>query len=183
LNSVSRTRSGVGRSPASARNSTQRPRHSPPMMRTRPALALSAFAGRRIGFGPGAGGSAGYRIIAAPRRAQGLVIDEVFQADSASIRGRATACGRGASDGNDTEPAELVRAATGRAGQDPAFADRGARDTFSRRKTLDEDLFEQLETRLLLADVGVATTREILDALTGVCAARNSMTRRRSMQP
>jgi len=36
---------------------------------------------------------------------------------------------------------------------------------FLGRKTLDEDLLEELETRLLVADVGVATTREILDAL------------------
>src|SRR5262245_58767983 len=37
---------------------------------------------------------------------------------------------------------------------------------FLGRKTLDEELFEELETRLLLADVGVGTTRELLDTLT-----------------
>src|SRR5262245_17278771 len=42
----------------------------------------------------------------------------------------------------------------------------GLATLFLGRKTLDDDLFEELETRLLLADVGVATTREILDALT-----------------
>lgn len=42
----------------------------------------------------------------------------------------------------------------------------GLATLFLGRKTLDDDLLEELETRLLLADVGVATTREILDSLT-----------------
>lgn len=42
----------------------------------------------------------------------------------------------------------------------------GLATLFLGRKTLDEDLLEELETRLLLADVGVTTTREILEALT-----------------
>ena len=42
----------------------------------------------------------------------------------------------------------------------------GLSSLFLGRKTLDADLLEELETRLLMADVGVRTTREILDALT-----------------
>ena len=42
----------------------------------------------------------------------------------------------------------------------------GLASLFLGRKTLDDDLLEELETRLLLADVGVKTTREVLDALT-----------------
>ena len=42
----------------------------------------------------------------------------------------------------------------------------GLATLFLGRKTLDDDLLEELETRLLLADVGVKTTREVLDALT-----------------
>ena len=42
----------------------------------------------------------------------------------------------------------------------------GLASLFLGRKTLDDDLFEELETRLLLADVGIKTTREVLDALT-----------------
>jgi fused signal recognition particle receptor len=42
----------------------------------------------------------------------------------------------------------------------------GLASLFLGRKTLDDDLLEELETRLLMADVGVRTTREILDALT-----------------
>ena len=41
----------------------------------------------------------------------------------------------------------------------------GLATLFLGRKTLDDDLLEELETRLLLADVGVKTTREVLDAL------------------
>jgi fused signal recognition particle receptor len=42
----------------------------------------------------------------------------------------------------------------------------GLATLFLGRKTIDEDLLEELETRLLIADVGVATTRAILDSLT-----------------
>ena len=42
----------------------------------------------------------------------------------------------------------------------------GLASLFLGRKTIDDDLMEELETRLLLADVGVKTTREVLDALT-----------------
>ena len=42
----------------------------------------------------------------------------------------------------------------------------GLATLFLGRKTLDDDLLDELETRLLLADVGVRTTREILEALT-----------------
>jgi len=35
------------------------------------------------------------------------------------------------------------------------------------KKTIDDDLFEELETNLLLADVGVDATRDIIDSLTG----------------
>ena len=42
----------------------------------------------------------------------------------------------------------------------------GLATLFLGRKTLDDDLLEELETRLLLADVGIKTTREVLDALT-----------------
>ncbi len=34
------------------------------------------------------------------------------------------------------------------------------------KKTIDDELFEELETNLLLADVGVAATRDIIDSLT-----------------
>ena len=48
LNSVSRTRSGVGRSPGTAVTSSRRERHSPPTMRTRLTARLPRGAWRRL---------------------------------------------------------------------------------------------------------------------------------------
>ncbi|PHQ79461.1 MAG: signal recognition particle-docking protein FtsY [Coxiella sp. (in: Bacteria)] len=42
----------------------------------------------------------------------------------------------------------------------------GIAATFLGKKTIDDELFETLETTLLLADVGITTTQKILDSLT-----------------
>jgi fused signal recognition particle receptor len=42
----------------------------------------------------------------------------------------------------------------------------GVGNLFLGRKTIDEDLFEELETQLLIADVGMDATSEIIDSLT-----------------
>jgi fused signal recognition particle receptor len=43
----------------------------------------------------------------------------------------------------------------------------GLSDLFSLSKKIDEDLLEEIETTLLMADVGVTATSEIIDSLTG----------------
>lgn len=51
------------------------------------------------------------------------------------------------------------------------FAD-GLGKLFLGRKTIDEELFEELETQLLVADVGMDATSEIIDNLTGRVARK-----------
>lgn len=51
------------------------------------------------------------------------------------------------------------------------FAD-GLGNLFLGRKTIDEELFEELETQLLLADVGMDATSEIIDNLTARVARK-----------
>lgn len=48
----------------------------------------------------------------------------------------------------------------------------GLGNLFLGRKTIDEDLFEELETQLLVADVGMEATSEIIDNLTGRVARK-----------
>ena len=51
------------------------------------------------------------------------------------------------------------------------FAD-GLGNLFLGRKSIDEDLFEELETQLLIADVGMEATSEIINNLTGRVARK-----------
>jgi fused signal recognition particle receptor len=51
------------------------------------------------------------------------------------------------------------------------FAD-GVGNLFLGRKTIDEDLFEELETQLLVADVGMEATSDIINNLTGRVARK-----------
>lgn len=48
----------------------------------------------------------------------------------------------------------------------------GLGNLFLGRKTIDEDLFEELETQLLVADVGMEATSEIIDSLTARVARK-----------
>jgi fused signal recognition particle receptor len=48
----------------------------------------------------------------------------------------------------------------------------GLGNLFLGRKTIDEDLFEELETQLLVADVGMDATSEIIDSLTSRVARK-----------
>lgn len=48
----------------------------------------------------------------------------------------------------------------------------GLGNLFLGRKTIDDDLFEELETQLLVADVGMEATTEIIDNLTGRVARK-----------
>ena len=48
----------------------------------------------------------------------------------------------------------------------------GLGNLFLGRKTIDDDLFEELETQLLVADVGMAATTEIIDSLTARVARK-----------
>ena len=48
----------------------------------------------------------------------------------------------------------------------------GLGNLFLGRKTIDEDLFEELETQLLVADVGMEATQDIIDSLTAKVARK-----------
>jgi fused signal recognition particle receptor len=50
---------------------------------------------------------------------------------------------------------------------------------FLGRKTIDDELLEELETQLLMADVGIEATRDIIDASRRACRAASSPTPRR----
>ena len=50
--------------------------------------------------------------------------------------------------------------------QGPAKTRRGFADLFLGKKTLDQDLIDDLETQLLTADVGIEVTRNIIDSVT-----------------
>lgn len=69
---------------------------------------------------------------------------------------------------DDPAPAKLgffARIKQGLSRTSSHFAE-GLGNLFLGRKTIDEDLFEELETQLLLADVGMDATSEIIDNLT-----------------
>jgi len=68
---------------------------------------------------------------------------------------------------SETEPeAGLLAKLRQRLGKTRANLSTGLGNLFRDRARIDEDLLEELETLLLMADVGVDTTRDILDRLT-----------------
>src|SRR5438105_10400046 len=131
LKSVSRTRSGVGRSAIAGGNFTRRLRHLPAMMRTRlrraaaPARpALEALAGRRMADIV----RKSYRkLFARPS----MPLKAFLKKDLELTRSRWS------------NALALLRA----------------------RPKVDEALFEELETQLIAADVGVAATATLMEGL------------------
>lgn len=75
---------------------------------------------------------------------------------------------------NESVPAKLgffARIKQGLSRTSSHFAE-GLGNLFLGRKTIDEELFEELETQLLLADVGMEATSEIIDNLTARVARK-----------
>lgn len=70
-----------------------------------------------------------------------------------------------------TKPGFFTRIKQGLSRTSSNFAE-GLGNLFLGRKTIDEDLFEELETQLLIADVGMEATSEIIDNLTGRVARK-----------
>jgi fused signal recognition particle receptor len=76
---------------------------------------------------------------------------------------------------NQDKPAEstgfFARIKQGLARTSSQFAE-GLGNLFLGRKTIDEDLFEELETQLLVADVGMEATTDIIESLTAKVARK-----------
>jgi fused signal recognition particle receptor len=72
---------------------------------------------------------------------------------------------RNAADGSDTGKRKVFARLRNRLQRTQSTMLDGLADFFELEKTIDEDLLEELETRLLLADVGVESTTRIIDRL------------------
>lgn len=72
---------------------------------------------------------------------------------------------------NDVKLGLFARIKRGLSRTSNQFAE-GLGNLFLGRKTIDEDLFEELETQLLVADVGMEATSEIIDNLTARVARK-----------
>ena len=151
LNKVSRTRSGVGRSPGESGKCTRRPRHPPPTMRTELRL-------------PGAGfwdfGAVTPRIISRlrplrriaaarsrARREPSLLSFAIMtnEADKPGVRG-------------------FFKRLRAKLNVGPAWLTTDITELLPGRK-IDAEILDDLETRLITADVGMEATGRILDEL------------------
>src|SRR5690606_20362783 len=142
LNSVSRTRSGVGRRPGRLGNSSRRPRHSPPMIRSRPGPARGTplCPLPMVGDSP-IGGAPPYN---SPRDSPlHFLHTEISVADEDARKG------------NGFFAKLKARLNRGRSWLTGGLFGRG----------IDEEALEEFEERLLTADVGVDVTAWLIERL------------------
>src|SRR3984885_259772 len=148
LNTVSRTRSGVGRMSPSGKRQV-RPRQLPPMIRSRRALLPRATrgAGARPSGLPEAA-TCNARLIKACQARSSYNSGMLFRRDKKARE----------------ESGGFLQRLRNKLNRGSSWLTEGLATLFKGR-SIDAEILEELESRLLTADVGVEATRYILDEL------------------
>jgi len=111
------------------------------------------------------------------------MVDSNLQSASAASHGnreQPAAQGQGQSGGKETERRSFIQRLAGKISKTSSSLGDGLGQILLGKKEIDDELMEDIETQLLLADVGVDTTRKIIDAL-AAAIERDALTDSRAL--